>query len=99
MISERMLNRLDNLVAKYSYQDYYAAQKKRRRRIDCYSLSGRTNEAREMRNLAQKRERITLEEEERVKAYLTQKIMLGELDDIRQAECSGEKYNPMKEVR
>lgn len=98
MISERMLNRLDNLVAKYSYQDY-AAQKKRRLRIDCYSLSDRTNEAREMRNLAQKRERITLEEEERVKAYLTQKIMLGELDDIRQAECSGEKYNPMKEVR
>lgn len=95
MISERMLNRLDNLVAKYSYQDYYAAQKKRCR-IDHYSLSDRTNEVREMRNLALKRDRITLEEEGRVKAYLTQKIMLGELDDICQAECSGEKYDPAK---
>ena len=49
-----------------------------------------------MRNLARKWEHITLEEEGRIKAYLTQKIMLGELDDICQAEHSGEEYDPAK---
>ncbi len=61
MITERMIKRLENLVAKYSYQDYRAACKKQRRWIKSYTLSEATNEAREMHNLALKRDTVTLE--------------------------------------
>lgn len=94
MITERMIKRLDSLVAKYSYQDYRATCRKRWYRPESYTLSETTNEARGMRNLALKRENVTLEEEERIKAYLTRKLMTGEMDDILELEKEEKKYDP-----
>ena len=102
MITERSLARLYNLVAKYAYQDILVANKKRIKRGSKthapYSLSDATNEAREMYQLALKGDRITPDEENRVKAYLLKKNMLGELDDIIAAENEGRKYSPSEKV-
>ena len=51
-----------------------------------------------MYQLALKGDRITPDEENRVKAYLLKKNMLGELDDIIAAENEGRKYSPSENV-
>lgn len=79
MITEKNIERLDNLVKKYAMQDYKRAAPHWARRHRSYTLSPLTNEAREMLQLARK-ENITKEEEETVKAYLLKKKMLGEED-------------------
>lgn len=96
MITEHMIERLNNLVAKYSYRDYRAACMKQRRRAKSYTLSEATNEAREMRNLALKRDAATLEDEGRIKLYLTRKLMTGEMNDILEFEKGEEKYDPAR---
>ncbi len=96
MITERMIKRLDNLVAKYSYQDYRAACRKQHKRVKSYTLSEATNEAREMHNLALKREAATLEEEGRIKLYLARMMATGEMDDILESEKEEKKYDPAR---
>lgn len=87
MITERNIERLDRLVAKYAYEDFRQANPLGKRRIrkdgtvkhNPYSLSAKTNEAREMLIMARKKD-ITKEEEEIVKAYLLKQKLLGEED-------------------
>ena len=79
MITEENIKRLDNLVKKYAFQDYKRSNPHMKTRHNPYTLSPLTNEAREMLRLARK-ENITKEEEEEVKAYLLKKKMLGEED-------------------
>lgn len=85
MITENNIKRLDNLVAKYALMDYKRANPKRRIGKDGtvkhnpYTLSPLTNEAREMLALSKKND-ITQEEEETVKAYLLKQKMIGEED-------------------
>ncbi len=93
MITKRTINRLDNLVAKYSFRDWWATIRKRGHNCHQYSLSCETNEAREMLILAGKR-KITLDEEAQVKVYMAAKIKSGEFDDIIAAETAGRKYDP-----
>ena len=81
MITKDNIDRLDKLVAKYAMQDFLRVNTTKngtiRKRHVPYSLSPLTNEAREMLILARK-EDITIEEEEIVKAYLLKKKMTGE---------------------
>ena len=81
MITKDNIDRLDKLVAKYAMQDFLRVNTTKngtiRKRHVPYSLSPLTNEAREMLILARK-EDITTEEEEIVKAYLLKKKMTGE---------------------
>ena len=79
MITKENIKRLDNLVKKYAFQDYKRANPHMKTRHNPYTLSPLTNEAREMLRLARK-ENITKEEEEEVKAYLLKKKMIGEED-------------------
>lgn len=79
MITEENIKRLDDLVKKYAFQDFKRANPHMKMRHNPYTLSPLTNEAREMLNLARK-ENITKEEEEEVKAYLLKKKMFGEED-------------------
>lgn len=79
MITKENIKRLDNLVKKYAFQDYKRSNPHMKTRHNPYTLSPLTNEAREMLRLARK-ENITKEEEEEVKAYLLKKKMLGEED-------------------
>ena len=84
MITKSNIERLDNLVKKYAMQDYLRANPPRRpcqmnRKNKPYSLSPRTNEAREMLALA-RNPNIKKCEEEVVKAYLLRMKMLGEED-------------------
>ena len=96
MITERMIRRLDNLVAKYAYRDCRAANRGRHKRIQPYTLSESTNEAREMHNLALKRENVTLEEEGQIKLYLARMMATGEMDDILEFEKEEKKYDPAR---
>ena len=79
MITQENIERLDKLVKKYATQDYKRAAPHFAWGHRSYTLSPLTNEAREMLQLARK-ENITKEEEESVKAYLLKKKMLGEED-------------------
>lgn len=101
MITERIVSRLENLVAKYAFRDWWAANRNNRKRwySSPYSLSCDTNEAREMLRLAQKRKKITLDEEAQLKTYMVIKIQSGEMDDIIRAETAGQKYDPSKNFR
>lgn len=80
MITKNNIERLDKLVAKYAMQDFLRVNTTKngtiRKRHVPYSLSPLTNEAREMLILARK-EDITKEEEENVKAYLLKAKMTG----------------------
>lgn len=83
MITKNNIERLDKLVAKYAMQDFQRVNTTKngtiRKRHVPYSLSPLTNEAREMLILARK-EDITKEEEEIVKAYLL-KAKMTEIED------------------
>ena len=78
MITKRTINRLDNLVAKYSFRDWWATIRKRGH--NCHQYSGKR--------------KITLDEEAQVKVYMAAKIKSGEFDDIIAAETAGRKYDP-----
>ena len=87
MITQKNIDRLDDLVGKYALMDYKRANPKRKIRKDGtvkhnpYSLSPMTLEALEMLQLARKEE-LTYSEENAVKAYLLKKKLLGEENDF-----------------
>lgn len=89
MITNNNIERLVKLVRKYARADYLRANPPERRRMrkdgtmtyTPYTLSPRTNEAREMLILARK-ENPTESEENAVKAYLLRMKMAGEEDNI-----------------
>ncbi len=85
MITENNIKRLENIVAHFAMEDYKRANPKKK--IDRktgltihnpYSLSPQTNEAREILKLSRK-ENISQDEEETVKAYLLKMKMINNL--------------------
>ena len=85
MITENNVKRLENIVAHFAMEDYKRANPKRKisRKTGMlihnpYSLSQQTNEAREMLRISRK-ENISQDEEETVKAYLLKMKMINNL--------------------
>ena len=85
MITAKNIENLRKLVSKYALEDYkrynpHPHLTKNGYTHNPYTLSPRTEEARDMLHLAFKPE-PTKEDEERIKAYLLNKLLKGEIEE------------------